>query len=111
MFETSGLDGDEAGLLLPGECGVEGGDVYPEDEAKDRLDQGETHLQPEARNSGAGLWEYLFHIGAGSIYASREEESKHPVVALLCRAQSIQSASIRSGVCVNGTRWCERVVP
>lgn len=33
MSETSGSDGGQAGVLLSGECGVEVGDIYPEDEA------------------------------------------------------------------------------
>ena len=48
------------------------------------------------------IWQYLLHIRVGSIYPSRETKSKHSVVALLCGAQSIEGASIRSGVCVNG---------
>ena len=32
MFETSGQDGSKTGVLFSGECGVEAGDVYTEDE-------------------------------------------------------------------------------
>jgi hypothetical protein len=44
MFEVSGEDGGQTGVLLSGGCGVEAGDVYAEDEAQDRFGKGETDL-------------------------------------------------------------------
>ena len=44
MPETSGPYGGKTGILLSGECGVEAGDVYPEDEAKDRFGKRQADL-------------------------------------------------------------------
>ncbi len=89
MPETSGPDGGQTGVLLSRECGVEAGDAYLEDEAQDRFGKGQTYLQQEARNGRACLWEYLLHLRVEPIYASREGESEHPMVTLLCGAQSL----------------------
>jgi len=89
MFETSGQDGSKTGVFFSGECGVEAGDIYTEDETQNRFDKRQTHLQQETGNGRACLWQYLFYIRVEQIYPSMEEESKHPVVTLMCCAQSL----------------------
>ena len=44
VLEISSSDGGKTGCVPSGECGVEAGDVYAEDEAQDRFGQGETDL-------------------------------------------------------------------
>ena len=89
MPETSRPYGSKTGVLFPGEFGVEAGDVHTEDETENRFDKRQTHLQQETRNGRTCIWQYLLHLRVEQIYPSRETKSKHPVVALLCSAQSI----------------------
>ena len=86
MFEESGSHGSETGLLLTRAVGEEARDLHTEDETQDRFDKRQTHLQQETGNGRTCIWEYLFYIRDEQIYPSREKESKHPVVALLCGA-------------------------
>ena len=108
MFEASGSHGSETGLLLSRAVGEEARNLHGEDEAQDRFDKRQTYLQQETWNGRAGLWKHLLDFRVGSIYRSREEESKHSVATLLCGSQSIESASLWPRVWINGA--IERVI-
>ena len=89
MFETSRADRGAPSVLFYRAIRIRSGDIHTEDEAQDRFDQRQTLLQPETWDGRACLWEYLLYIRIEQIYASREAESEHPVVTLLCGAQSL----------------------